>query len=116
MSVDADQHHVVEGETMTTETSIDQGAACWNTRRLPLVEEVAEVRHKNQVTIPKLVADALGLRPGDRLVFVVNEDARDAVHLYLMPKSFAGIAADDAYGGPEGGVAYVRAERQAWGE
>lgn len=34
----------------------------------------ATIRVKGQVTIPKAVRDALGVRAGDQLVFVLDED------------------------------------------
>lgn len=81
----------------------------------PIAEEEGELRSKNQITVPKRIVDALGLLPGDRLVFVVRKEEPDKVHLYRMPRSFAGIA-PDAYGGPRAGSTFVRAEREAWEE
>ena len=80
-----------------------------------IVAKQSDLRPKNQVTIPQPVVAALGLQPGDRLVFVVREGERDQMHVYRRPRSFAGIA-PHAYGGTEEGATYIRAEREAWGE
>ena len=84
-------------------------------RRKALVEEEGDIRPKNQVTLPKRIAEALGVSPGDGLVFVDDEDQTDELRVYCVPRSFAGIA-PHAYGGPQSGTAYVRAERKAWEE
>jgi AbrB family looped-hinge helix DNA binding protein len=83
--------------------------------REPLITETGDVRAKNQITIPKRIAQAVGVEPGDRLIFVIDKCQPDQVRLYRLPKSFAGIA-PLAYGGAEDAVAYVRAEREAWEE
>jgi AbrB family looped-hinge helix DNA binding protein len=80
-----------------------------------IVAKQSDLRPKNQVTIPKPVVAALDLQPGDRLVFVVREGEPHQMHVYRMPRSFAGIA-PHAYGGTQDGAAYIRAEREAWGE
>jgi AbrB family looped-hinge helix DNA binding protein len=80
-----------------------------------IVAKQSNLRPKNQVTLPKPVVSALNLQPGDRLVFVVREGEPDQMHVYRMPRSFAGIA-PHAYGGTQDGAAYIRAEREAWGE
>jgi AbrB family looped-hinge helix DNA binding protein len=81
----------------------------------PLLQEEGEVRVKNQVTVPKQIATALGLHAGDRVLFVIHENEPGEVHLYRMPESFAGIA-PDAYGGEGGSAAFIRSEREAWEE
>jgi AbrB family looped-hinge helix DNA binding protein len=80
-----------------------------------IVREPGDLRKKNQITLPKAVADALGVRQGDRLLFVVEEGEPGEAHLYRMPRSFAGIA-PHAFGGLARGGAYVQAEREAWDE
>lgn len=89
-----------------------QGA---NQSRRPLIQESGDLRKKNQITLPKSIANVLGVGPGDRVLFVVEEDQPGAVRLYPMPKSFAGVA-PHAYGGELSSAAYVRAEREAWEE
>ncbi len=80
-----------------------------------ILQEEGEVRKKNQVTVPKPIATALGLRAGDRLLFVIHEHERGEAHVYRMPESFAGVA-PHAYGGSQNSVDFMRAEREAWGE
>jgi bifunctional DNA-binding transcriptional regulator/antitoxin component of YhaV-PrlF toxin-antitoxin module len=80
-----------------------------------VIQEPGNLRKKNQITLPKSVAGALRVRPGDRVLFVVDDAEPGAVRLYRMPKSFAGIA-PHAYGGETSSAAYVRSEREAWEE
>jgi hypothetical protein len=86
-----------------------------NRGKRPIVQEAGDLRKKNQITLPRAVAEALEVGPGDRILFVVEEDEPGEAHLYRMPKSFAGIA-PHAYGGDVSSAAYVRTEREAWGE
>lgn len=80
----------------------------------PIVQEASDVRKKNQITLPRVVAQALGVAPGDHVLFVVEEeDEPGEAHLYRMPKRFAGVA-PHAYGGETSSAAWVRAERDAW--
>lgn len=81
----------------------------------PLIEEEGDLRPKNQLTVPKRVAEAMGLEPGDRLIFVVDEEGSSHARLYRLPKSLAGIA-PEAYGGREGAKAYLDAERESWND
>jgi len=48
--------------------------------------QIAKVSGKYQIVIPKIVREALGLRPGDRLLISVEDDK--AV-LRLQPRSYA---------------------------
>lgn len=83
--------------------------------RRAIIQEPGDLRRKNQITMPKSIAAALGVGPGDRLLFVVEADEPGEAHLYRMPRSFAGTA-PHAYGGDTGSAAHVRAEREAWEE
>ena len=86
-----------------------------NRRGRPIVQEVGDLRKKNQITLPSSVANALEVGPGDRVVFVVEEDEPGEAHLYRMPRSFAGIA-PHAYGGDASSAHFVQEEREAWEE
>jgi AbrB family looped-hinge helix DNA binding protein len=86
-----------------------------NPGRRPIALQQGELRKKNQITLPKTIADALGVGPGDRLLFVIEEDEPGQAHVYPMPKSFAGVA-PHAYGGECSSAAYARTEREAWEE
>lgn len=81
----------------------------------PLVEEKGDLRPKNQLTVPRRVAEAMRLEPGDRLIFVVDEEGSSYARLYRMPKSLAGIA-PDAYGGRGDAKGYLQAERATWND
>lgn len=75
--------------------------------------QTAKVSSKHQIVIPKKIRETLGLRPGDQLLIVVEDDK--AV-MRLRPKSYAehmrglhkevwqGIDANE----------YVREERESW--
>lgn len=73
------------------------------------------LRPKNQITLPEKIAARLGVEPGDRFVFVMEDGENDVVHLRRLNKSYAGIAAD-VYGSSQDIVTYLEEERQAWGE
>lgn len=73
------------------------------------------LRPKNQITLPEKIAARLGVEPGDRFVFVMEDGENDVVHLRRLHKSYAGIAAD-VYGSSQDIATYLEEERQAWGE
>ncbi len=73
------------------------------------------LRSKNQITLPEKIAARLGVEPGDRFVFVMEDGENGVVHLRRLRKSYAGIAAD-VYGSSQDIAAYLEEERQAWGE
>lgn len=64
---------------------------------------------KNQVVIPREARQALGLKPGDKLIFVVRGDR---VVIMQKPKSFAKALRGIARGvyPPE----YLQKERDSW--
>lgn len=76
----------------------------------------AKVSSRNQVSLPRGVRKALGIRPGDSVLFIVEDDQ---VRLVRRPPSLA----DYTYGlGKEawqrlgGGEAFLREERASWEE
>ncbi len=73
------------------------------------------LRPKNHITLPEKIAARLGVEPGDRFVFVMEDGENDVVHLRRLRKSYAGIAAD-VYGSSQASAAYLDEERQAWDE
>lgn len=91
----------------------DAGVGILGQLNEPAINETSDLRPKNQITIPKSVARAMQLQPGDRLVFVVEDGDADHAHLYRMPRSFAGVA-PCAYGGPNGAADYLAEERKDW--
>ena len=68
---------------------------------------LATLRRKNQLTIPREAAEALGLSEGDS---VVVEIVRGAISLRPVRRSYAGIASG-VYGD---GSTFVRQERDSW--
>ncbi len=75
----------------------------------------ARLRPKNQITLPEKIAARLGVEPGDRFVFMMEDGENDVVHLRRLRKSYAGIAAG-VYGSSQDIAVYLEEERQAWGE
>jgi bifunctional DNA-binding transcriptional regulator/antitoxin component of YhaV-PrlF toxin-antitoxin module len=73
------------------------------------------LRTKNQLTLPEPIAKQLGVGPGDQLIFQIDENEPDIVHLRPLLRSYAGIAAG-SYGSPEEVAEYLQRERAAWGE
>ena len=72
------------------------------------------IRPKNQVTVPDRLMKKLGLDPGDRLVLVYDEEAKE-VRVQSLPRSYAG-ALKGVYGTPEEAAEYVATELAAWDE
>ena len=68
---------------------------------------LATLRRKNQLTIPREAAEALGLSEGDS---VVVEIVRGTISLRPVRRSYAGIASG-VYGD---GSTFVRQERDSW--
>jgi hypothetical protein len=79
------------------------------------IEVEGNLRDKYQLTLPKVIVDALGAHPGDRFVFAMDEGDVDVVHLYRVRESYAGALAG-VYGTPEEVKSYLRGEREAWEE
>jgi AbrB family looped-hinge helix DNA binding protein len=72
------------------------------------------VRKRNQVTLPKAVADARQLHEGQRLVVVVDDEHPDEILLRRVRDSYAGILTG-VYGANDAErEAYLRGEREAW--
>jgi hypothetical protein len=65
--------------------------------------------------MPKPIVDALGARPGDRFVWIVEEGARGVLRLHRLQASYAASLAG-VYGRPDEVDEYLTAEREAWGE
>jgi AbrB family looped-hinge helix DNA binding protein len=94
------------GEVEVTKTDMHRERA---------IEAAGELRVKNQITLPKPIADAVGARPGDRFIFWIDQDDGCDIHLRRLPQSYAGLLAG-VYGTPEEAAAYLQEEREAWGE
>jgi len=87
-----------------------RSAAAWR----PPVEAEGELREKNQLTLPKIIVQALNLRPGDRFVLRVQDgDGAESIVMYPLRASYAGTL-KGLYGGPEETAAYIRVEQEAW--
>ncbi|MFN8522570.1 MAG: AbrB/MazE/SpoVT family DNA-binding domain-containing protein [Chloroflexota bacterium] len=75
----------------------------------------ANIRGKNQVTVPEVIASRLGITAGDRIVFELDEDAPDEVTVRAIRRSYAGALAG-VYGNEEEARKYLQEERSSWGE
>ncbi len=77
------------------------------------LEVEVRLRRKRQLTLPKAVVERLGVEPGDRLIFRIDEDHRE-VHVRPILRSYAGIL-EGVYGStPEEVEEYIRGERASW--
>jgi len=81
----------------------------------PLLEEESKVMAKNQVTIPMAVARRLGIRPGDRIVWVMRPGDRGEVRMRRIRTDYTGALAG-VYGAAEDAGEYVRQEQKAWND
>ena len=70
----------------------------------------ARLRAKSQLTIPAQVADAVGLRQGDRFLVEVLWDEPDTIRLHCIRDSYAN-ALSEVYGKP---TDYLTEERASW--
>jgi bifunctional DNA-binding transcriptional regulator/antitoxin component of YhaV-PrlF toxin-antitoxin module len=78
-----------------------------------VLQIAATVREKNQLTIPRQVAERHGIEPGRRLV-IVDTGVDDEFTVRILPSSFAGTLAGIYGRSTDENVAYVRREREAW--
>jgi hypothetical protein len=79
------------------------------------VEVDARLRQKNQLTLPEPVARALDARLDDRLLFEIDPAEPGVVRLRVLPRDFAG-SMTGVFGTTDETLAFVRGERDAWGE
>ncbi len=76
------------------------------------VTAAAQLRPKNQLTIPEAVASAAGVAPGDRFLVEFGREEPDTIRLRRVRESYAG-----AFRGLYGDVDdYLEAERAIWDE
>ena len=71
------------------------------------------LRPKNQLTLPERIAERLGVRAGDRLLFELDDAEPDRLHVRPLRRSYAGALAG-VYGTTEEVAAYIHGERAAW--
>ncbi|MDE2572440.1 MAG: AbrB/MazE/SpoVT family DNA-binding domain-containing protein [bacterium] len=75
------------------------------------------IRPKNQITLPAEIAERLGVRAGDRILFsLLESEELPRVEVRPLRRSYAGILRG-VYGETEEEIeAYVRGERESWDE
>lgn len=78
-----------------------------------MLEIHATVREKNQVTIPRAVAERHRIEPGRRLV-IVDQGEGDEFVVRVLPRSYGGMLAGVYGRSAAESLAYVRGEREAW--
>ena len=79
------------------------------------IEADARLRTKNQITVPDAIIRALGAAPDDVLAFEADPAEPCVARIRLMPHDFSG-SLTGMWGTTEEVIAYVRAERESWGE
>jgi bifunctional DNA-binding transcriptional regulator/antitoxin component of YhaV-PrlF toxin-antitoxin module len=79
------------------------------------IEIIGELRDKNQITVPRPIADAIGARSGDQFIFLYDSSRPDGFFVYRVRESYAGVLAG-VYGTPQEIGEYLKDERQAWDE
>jgi AbrB family looped-hinge helix DNA binding protein len=84
---------------------------CWGDI-ITTLEIEATVRDKNQITIPRPVAERHNIEPGQRIV-IVDTGAGDEFVVRVLRPTYAG-ALTGIFGTTDENVAYVRDEREAW--
>ena len=77
------------------------------------LEIEAIVREKNQVTIPRLVAERHNIEPGQRLI-IVDQGQDDRFEVRVLPRRYGGLLAGVYGRSAEESLAYVRGERESW--
>src|SRR3954468_14332114 len=78
------------------------------------IEVLAQLRERNQLTLPERLAALLQAKPGDDLLLTYDESAPAIAQLRVLPRSYAGMAGD-LYGKSSGErAAYVAEERASW--
>lgn len=81
---------------------------------MALIEAEITLRDRNQLTVPKDIAEASGLHEGQRLVVTFHADFPNQITIRPLPDSYAGILTG-IYGTTEAErTAYVRGEQDDW--
>jgi AbrB family looped-hinge helix DNA binding protein len=76
------------------------------------LEIEATVRDKNQITIPRSVAERHHIEPGQRLV-IIDVGTDDEFVVRILRRTYAG-ALTGIFGDSAESGAYVETEREAW--
>jgi bifunctional DNA-binding transcriptional regulator/antitoxin component of YhaV-PrlF toxin-antitoxin module len=78
------------------------------------LEAEGMLRGRNQLTLPKEIADATGLREGQRLIFAVDSERPGEIVLRPLRDSYAGLLTGVYGATAEEREAYLRGERDSW--
>ncbi len=76
------------------------------------IEAHAKMRQRNQLTVPQEAVEALRLKEGDRIVFDIDPQGRQAT-MRAVQESYSGLL-NGVYGTPEQVASYIRGERAGW--
>ena len=79
------------------------------------LEAEARLRQKNQLTVPEAIVPSLDAAPDDILVFEADPTKPGVARVHHVPREFAG-SLTGVYGTSDEVLAFVRGEREAWGE
>jgi AbrB family looped-hinge helix DNA binding protein len=83
---------------------------------MAVIVAAGRLLQKNQLTLPKAIVEGLGIEPGDTLIFQIDDDTPRRVHIRPLLRSYAGILTGVYGETPEEVAAYLREERESWGE
>ncbi len=78
------------------------------------IEVLAQLRERNQLTLPERLARALKAGPGDDLLLTYDESDPGSARLRVLPRSYAGIAGDLYGRTAQERAAYIAEERASW--
>ena len=80
-----------------------------------LIEAEARLNTRNDLTLPEPIAEVLGAKPNDVLVFEVDPTRPDVAIVHRVPGTFAG-ALTGVYGTSDDVTALTREEHASWGD
>ncbi len=79
-----------------------------------VIQSETVIRARNQITIPKEIAEARGLREGQLLVFLFDDEQPDELIVRPLRDSYAGILTGIYGRDAAEREAYIRGERESW--
>lgn len=80
------------------------------------IEGIAQLRERNQLTLPERVARAIDAKPGDDFLFTYDDAHPKLLNVRVLPQSYAGIAAGLFGRTGRDRAAYIAEERASWDE
>ena len=78
------------------------------------IEVLAQLRERNQLTLPERLASALKAQPGDDLLLTYDESIPGSAQLRVLPRSYAGVAGDLYGKNADERATHIAEERASW--